>query len=167
MQNKLIHESRTCTPHSKKRSNPHSKIKNCPCFLSKIAFFYSSVWTTLLVVQCFCKVMEGKQRVLWYFNREKRANYTETKNQSPFHALREKHRELFWANSQWMRIMIKSQQELQRLNAESCSEMQYDYFLLHMYQRATSSLRVCQLAFLVDTNRYIAEQSMKGINAHK
>ena len=119
MQNKLIHESRTCTPHSKKRSNPHSKIKNCPCFLSKIAFFYSSVWTTLLVVQCFCKVMEGKQRVLWYFNREKRANYTETKNQSPFHALREKHRELFWANSQWMRIMIKSQQELQRLNAES------------------------------------------------
>ena len=166
MQNKLIHESRTCTPHSKKRSNPHSKIKNCPCFLSKIAFFQFCLGdfvSCLMLLQSYGR----KTKSIMVFYREKRANYTETKNQSPFHALREKHRELFWANSQWMRIMIKSQQELQRLNAESCGEMQYDYFLLHMYQRTTSSLRVCQLAFLVDTNRYIAQQSMKGINAHK
>ena len=113
MQNKLIHESRTCTPHSKKRSNPHSKIKNCLCFLSKIAFFF------LVLFGRLCQLFNASAKFIMVLYREKRANYTETKNQSPFHALREKHRELFWANSQWMRIMIKSQQELQRLNAES------------------------------------------------
>lgn len=118
MQNKLIHESRTCTPHSKKRSNPHSKIKNCPCFLSKIAFFQFCLGdyvSCLMLLQSYGR----KKKSIMVFYREKRANYPETKNQSPFHALREEHRELFWVNSQWMRIMIKSQQELQRLNAES------------------------------------------------
>ena len=119
MQNKLIHESRTCTPHSKKRSNPHSKIKNCLCFLSKIAFFFQFCLGDYVSCLMLLQSCERKTKSIMVLYREKRANYTETKNQSPFHALREKHRELFWANSQWMRIMIKSQQELQRLNAES------------------------------------------------
>ena len=117
MQNKLIHESRTCTPHSKKRSNPHSKIKNCPCFLSKIAFFQFCLGdyvSCLMLLQSY-----GRKKEYYGILQRKKGKLHGNEKLEPLSRSTGKASGTFLGKQSMERIMIKSQQELQRLSAES------------------------------------------------